>query len=236
VTWLDATSIPGGGNWYKNIQHGLENAYAVICIVSANADESKWVQREQLRADEDDIPLVAVHPKKHRNPIHLQEVQPIVMDSDEAYVSGLARLIAKLGECRATPRKTPTLPVVTTPDPTPDLRAHILEYLKWVLLEAKADLRDSLYVDLSASKEQVNRPKTRSVNKGLSSDLDDDFFTFSSVQMERLDGEDFGKAGQDVPDARQAVRDMQRAVLLGEPGAGKTTTLRKLAVDLARAA
>ncbi len=226
-TWRDATSIPGGDDWYENIQSGLANAYAVICIVTPNADESKWVRREQLRADEDGIPPLAVQPAKHRNPLHLQEVQPILMDTPN-WNAGVLALIDALNRCQTRTRvTTPVMPAV------PNDEALVQEYLKWVLSEAKADLRDALYVELEATPERSAEVRTKSA---LAFGLDDDDFNFSAVGIEHLRHDDFAKAGEDVPDARIAIRDLRRAVLLGEPGAGKTTTLLKLTVDLARAA
>ncbi|MEJ2389456.1 MAG: SUMF1/EgtB/PvdO family nonheme iron enzyme, partial [Chromatiaceae bacterium] len=43
-------------------------------------------------------------------------------------------------------------------------------------------------------------------------------------------------AAKPFPDILQAFSEVKRAALLGQPGAGKTTTLRKLAADLARRA
>jgi len=226
VTWRDATSIPGGEDWYQNIVAGLAGAYAVICIVTQNADESKWVRREQLRADEDGIPPLAVHPAKYRNPLHLQEVQPILMDVPN-YNAGLLALIAALTRCQQRERTVmPAAPVMPNDD------AAIQDYLKWVLSDAKADLRDALYVDLVAAPERTPQMHSKSA---LAFGLDDEF-VFSSIALEHLAHDDFAKAGADVPDARKAIRDLRRAVLLGDPGAGKTTTLLKIAVDLARGA
>ena len=227
-TWRDATSIPGGDDWYQNIVTGLTNAYAVICIVTPNADESKWVRREQLRADEDGIPPLVVQPAKHRNPLHLQEVQPILMDAPN-WNAGVLALIAALERCQ-TRHPAPT---TATPSPAAINEAAVVqEYLKWVLSDAKADLRDALYVELEATPEH---PPEMQAKSALAFGLDDDF-DFSTLGIEHLRHDDFAKAGDDVPDARIAIRELRRAVLLGEPGAGKTTTLLKITVDLARAA
>ncbi len=232
TTWRDAHSIPGGDDWYQNIVTGLANAYAVLCIVTPNADESRWVRREQLRADEDGIPSIAIHPAKYRNPFHLQEVQPILMD-DANFAAGLEQVIAALDRCKTKTRSAPPV-TVSSAFTRPDDDAAVAEYLKWVLSDAKADLRDALYVDLAASPERAPQMRAKSV---LSDDLvRDDEFVFSSIGLEHLAHEDFAKSGEEVPDARQAIRDLRRAVLLGDPGAGKTTTLLKIAVDLARAA
>ncbi|MDZ4771318.1 MAG: TIR domain-containing protein, partial [Chloroflexota bacterium] len=236
TVWRDATSIPGGDDWYQNIITGLAEAYAIVCVVTAHADESKWVRREQLRGDEDNIPLIAVQPAPYRNPVHLQEVLPILMD-DASFPAGLLALIAALGRCQAKPRRPPLS--VLTPGATPTAAAPrinaaaVAEYLKWVLSDAKADLRDALYVDLAATPER--QPEAR-VTSALAFGLDEDEFVFSTVGLEHLPHDDFTKAGEDVADARLAIRLLRRAVLLGDPGAGKTTTLLKFAVDLARAA
>ncbi len=220
ATWRDATSIPGGDDWYQSISEGLKRAYAVVCIVTVNADESKWVRREQLRADEDGIPPIAVHPTKYRNPLHLQEVQPILMDEDH-FDAGLDAVHDALERCKREAR------------PAPRTDDAVQEFLRWVLTEAHADLRDSLYVDLAATPE---RTPTLRAKSPLAGGLDDDGFVFTSIPLEQVDGDDLAKAGEDVPDAREAIREMRRAVLLGAPGAGKTTTLLKITVDLARAA
>ncbi|MBK8030082.1 MAG: TIR domain-containing protein [Chloroflexi bacterium] len=227
TTWRDATSIPGGDDWYENIQSGLANAYAVICIVTPNADESKWVRREQLRADEDGIPPLAVQPAKHRNPLHLQEVQPILMDVPN-WNTGVLALIEALTCCH-----TSTSVVASARPIVPNDDALVQDYLKWVLSDAKADLRDALYVELEATPERSPEALTKSA---LAFGLDDEDFSFSTVGIERLRQDDFAKVGDDVPDARAAIRDLRRVVLLGEPGAGKTTTLLKLTVDQARVA
>ncbi len=41
---------------------------------------------------------------------------------------------------------------------------------------------------------------------------------------------------REVTDVVQAIRDIRRAVLLGDPGSGKSTTLRKMEVDFAELA
>ena len=169
-------------------------------------------------------------PAKYRNPLHLQEVQPILMD-DGNFASGLVQVIAALDRCKAKPRTAVPIPSALASD-IPSDEAAIQEYLKWVLSDAKADLRDALYVDLAAVPERAPQARSKSP---LAFGLDDDF-TFSSIQMEHLTHDDFGKPGEDVPDARKVIHEMRRAVLLGDPGAGKTTTLLKITVDLARAA
>src|SRR2546429_2092022 len=52
VVWLDTSSIPGGDIWLEAITQGINEAFAMISIVSKSANESKWICREYLYADE----------------------------------------------------------------------------------------------------------------------------------------------------------------------------------------
>lgn len=49
-TWLDVESIPEGSTWAREIEKGVENCGALIVIMSKNARESEWVERETLMA------------------------------------------------------------------------------------------------------------------------------------------------------------------------------------------
>ncbi|MBA3869249.1 MAG: toll/interleukin-1 receptor domain-containing protein [Anaerolineae bacterium] len=66
ATWRHKHNIPGGMTWYKSIVDGLDNAYAMIWVISPNADESRWVLREQLYGDERQIPRLLVLMQPHR--------------------------------------------------------------------------------------------------------------------------------------------------------------------------
>ncbi|HEY4034600.1 MAG TPA: TIR domain-containing protein [Ktedonobacteraceae bacterium] len=52
VVWLDISSIPGGDIWIEKITQGISESFAVISVVSKSANESKWIRREYLYADE----------------------------------------------------------------------------------------------------------------------------------------------------------------------------------------
>src|SRR5689334_9235289 len=80
VTWRDQHSIAGGEDWYKSIVQGLHDAYVVLCIVTPAADESRWVLREALYADQQGIPLMPILPAPHKIPFHLISTQPVLCD------------------------------------------------------------------------------------------------------------------------------------------------------------
>jgi WD40 repeat protein len=50
--WLDISSIPGGDIWVEQITQGINASFAMISILSKSANESKWIRREYLYADE----------------------------------------------------------------------------------------------------------------------------------------------------------------------------------------
>ena len=50
--WIDKEQITGGLEWERKIDAALNECLAFIVIVSPNSNQSKWVARETLRADE----------------------------------------------------------------------------------------------------------------------------------------------------------------------------------------
>jgi len=232
IIWRDQHNIPGGEAWYQSIVSGLDSAYAMICVLSPNADESRWVLREQLYGDERRIPRLPVLVQPHRVPFHMLETQPISCIGD-AFTVGVMQLVSYLQPLQA---KVGAAPAGSAPAaPALDEARLRTEYLRFLLAETKADLRDSLYVSLSASAEQAApAPQAKS---GLALGLDMEMlFDLKQLGLEQVRHEDFSQRGEEVTDARQPIREYQRVVLLGEPGAGKTTTLLKLVVDYARQA
>ena len=107
--WRDTSSIVGSEDWYNAIIAGLEEAYAVVLVVTQNADELRWVKREALYADRLEVPTVPVWPERYEARLNLEflliERQPIYCDGSH-YVSGLAQITAKLGELVKAPPPT----------------------------------------------------------------------------------------------------------------------------------
>lgn len=56
--WLDTSEITGDGIWEAAIAEGIERAYAVVTLVSAAANTSKWVRVEFLLAEKRGKPIV----------------------------------------------------------------------------------------------------------------------------------------------------------------------------------
>ena len=239
VTWRDVHSIPGGTRWFRRIKAGLESSFAVIYVDTSSAEASDWVEKEFMYAQVLGLPILPLKLDTTFMSMYTINLNPILCD-DTHFEAGMVELEAQLRTLPQQPIKAgaqmPLDDLPDTSDPIEDAAASekdIQDYLDWLLAQAQADLRDALYVDLAATPE---RPVIGRVKLRLAFGLGDDEFAFTHIGLEQLVHEDFGKPGKDVPDARQAIRDLRRVVLLGDPGAGKTTTLLKLAVDLARAA
>lgn len=228
ATWRDTSSIVGGEEWYKAIVLGIHDAYAMIQVVTPAADLSKWVLREALYADQKGLPIIPVLPRPHPTPFHLIATQPILFGD---YDTELTRLVAALETIHrsAKPMAGPV------PSFGPADRDTELAYLDFVLSEMKAELRTARYVNLGATREEIVLRQPLPMHGADEFEMSFDRFE-PLVKAECLRGEDLAQAGETVEDARVPLREMKRAILLGEPGSGKTTTLQQLAIDLARVA
>jgi hypothetical protein len=241
--WRDIHSIPGGAQWYQRIQQGLKSSYALLYIDTANADESVWVGKEFLYAMDLKVPIIPLRLDEQFRALRTIDLNPVLCDAAR-FDTAVRQIVAVLGNLP----QTPIVPGATAPVPTqqpeaPDSQPALVitakaitDYLEWLLTGLNADLRDALYVNLAAVPEaRLSRPSSVAPFAFDLGGIDLDL-SFRMMPLEQVRGEQFDQAGEPVEDARQPLQAMARAVLLGEPGSGKTTTLLQLAIDLARAA
>lgn len=242
-TWRDVHSIPGGAQWFKRIQSGLETCFAVIYVDTPDAFESPWVEKEYLYSEYLKLPIVPVKLDIRYISITTINLNTILCD-EKGYQVGLAKIISVLGELpRLSVSPNAYKSVVSTLAKSFDPLAHtpespntvdsvaIYDYLKWLLAKVNADLRDALYVNLSASQEVKSAKRRRAFDLS-----DEEDIGYQRLRIERIQEENFTVRTQEVPDARIPLRELNQVILLGDPGAGKTTTLLQLAIDLAREA
>lgn len=70
-TWFDVDSIPEGSTWAREIEHGVEGCGALVVVMSENARESEWVERETLLAMSLRKPVFIALIEETRLPIYL---------------------------------------------------------------------------------------------------------------------------------------------------------------------
>jgi hypothetical protein len=120
TVWTDEGIEPGTSSWKKAIQEAIENAGCLVVILSPDAKQSEWVERELDYASAQKVrifPLLARGDERDAIPFALSGSQFI--DMRFAYASGLHNLTAvlrdHLGLNPETPARTPTLSPHFTP-------------------------------------------------------------------------------------------------------------------------
>jgi formylglycine-generating enzyme required for sulfatase activity len=224
--WIDKSSIKGGDEWIMTIADGILNSYAFVLIATQAALESRWVQDEILWARKKNkliIPLLLEDVTSEARYFPLASYQGVPC-FDGNYAIALHKLLNSL------PHPAISTVEITTEQTTQlriDSRKAELAYLERLRLEEL--LNTDKYTPLAGSSEQYLRRQTemRPIFELLPIVKD---------QPEREDAIGENVLEQNEPrmfeDAVAEIRRIRRAVLLGEPGCGKSTTIWRLASDL----
>src|SRR5215216_1571612 len=69
--WVDANDIPDGSTWMREIEKAVRACGALIVVMSKDARESEWVERETLLGMELRKPLFIVRIDDEPLPLHL---------------------------------------------------------------------------------------------------------------------------------------------------------------------
>ena len=108
--WMDTTSMAGGERWTKEIESAIEGATSVVVVVSQSSNESVWVRREVLYAQQlckRVVPVLAAHAPL---PVHLVNLRALALQED--FNGGLDQLVNALrgqtvGAAVASGKRTP---------------------------------------------------------------------------------------------------------------------------------
>ncbi len=220
--WIDTTTLKGGTEWLSAISEGINNSYAVVALCSKAAMDSRWVQDELLWARKKNkriVPLLLEDVSDDNRFILLNGLQPIHwLRGQDA--RGLERLLRDLpAPLHITPERAPALAqLLATP------RALELEYLDRLRFEEL--LNTEKYTPLTGTV-QAHRDR-RTVLPVVARP------EFEHTAWHQL--EDGFATPERFDNALEKLLQIRRAALLGEPGAGKTTTLWALASRLVNAA
>ena len=213
--WLDTKGIGGGEKWVLALSAAILNSYAVVVIATRKALKSDWVQKEIAWAKTNNIkiiPLLREQVMKEPEYFLVNDFQWIPALSESEYSAALPKLVSSLEALK--PKNRPAANGGKTPRAIP--RELELAYFQRLQTEGV----NEVYTPLGGKAQQTRQAEMRPR------------FSLMPVDEE-------GRLMPEVmpfADAVQVIKNMRRAVLLGEPGGGKTTTIWKLAADLVETA
>ncbi|MGF1547358.1 MAG: NACHT domain-containing protein [Thiotrichales bacterium] len=232
----DESSIDEGEqDWEQRIALALDRADVVVCVVCRDSAESKWVKREMLRADAQSKVVVPLRVEAVPVPFVHQEKQPVEHRGNDA--DTLQRLAeALLREWKKSLGQAATSTAGTS----------VAAVLSSLQRERESTwLQDLVYCRFAEHREvytalEGREVRSRSLGRTLRSvpiHTHVMLKCFGKTQEPQAVPDDPVTYG-DALDAYRALatRKARRLVVLGEPGAGKSYSLQRIALDYAERA
>lgn len=218
IVWQDLTAIKGGDEWIKSIESGVERSYALVTVVSEASQKSEWVQIEYLHAKRRGKTIIPIKVDASEIPTLMLAMN--VVHGHPDLNTGISQLLASL-----------PAPAEIKPEPQ-DRRALELRYLDSLLLDHS--VWQQVYTPM-AGVGQLQAPKEHK-KQGIqmrTTPTTIDVGYLGQKFQNHAEGEKQGEAiaKQYEADITPALEEMRQLVILGKPGAGKTTTLWKILSD-----
>lgn len=216
--WMDKLEIKTGDNWVDAIQQALNNCAGLIAVLSPDYFTSKYCPNELTRAYNMNRPIFPViHRRVEQkdmpfqldmtNHIDFSDLEDPNADSDR-----YDQLIAAIKA--AAPDQIGSAPDLT------------IQYLNTLIEELEKRAGVLQYVELEGSWVQtVDRPNPH-MDAGWESE-------FAMLTASETDPDPTAKRVM-TGDISAAIQNNPVFILSGEPGTGKTTTIRRLASDAAK--
>lgn len=226
--WVDCLpeGIRPGDDWPRSLEAALDTCAAMVVLLSPDYARSEICRRELGRVDQRGraiypVLLSAVAPAEL--PLELQRLQHIDFTSasdQDAFRVACDKLLSRLQDGRA--------PIGQRPDPE-------RQYLLTLISNLEATGGISQYVALDAELSPRDEDRARKLPRFATAwGLDAEFFLLEAEPQAPPHGRRPSPA-QPVRAILDLVQSPRVFALLGDPGAGKSTTLRRLALEMARA-
>ena len=210
----------GSDRWLAEVGAALSQAYGVVCLVGRQTAQDRWVQVELLAAQDKRKPLVALQlPDTNLPPTLPGSISLFPLPASGLLPVGLLNALPhQPGQPTASAEVAPLSPALI-------MRSAELRYMDSLRL---AELHYvGQYTRLGG---QTQFTRSRGDRLRLNPVVARTEFHHAPWRQEA----DQPKTSPPQPfeDAVTELQAIRRAVLLGDPGSGKTTTLYKLASDL----
>jgi formylglycine-generating enzyme required for sulfatase activity len=205
----DERSIEPDESFVQKIQQAINQSTIVAILWSERADNSRWVERERLAAEEINKPRIVLSVDELvKLPLDLKSLSPL--DYINTPERSVEKLVQRFHDIEGTSGS----------------RRDELQYLNELIQREELELSKQIYVSLHGELEQQK--------------LDARFERMPQhIRVLMRDACDITGTQNEThhyDDILQAVTTSEQAVILGEPGCGKTMSLRRFALDLAEKA
>ncbi len=214
----DETLLDRGSDaWLAALAERLSTAYALVLLAGPQTRDSHWVQIELLGALEKRKPIVVLRRGDSPLPPYLPQRTPVV-DYDAARAADFAPLLAAL------PRLPADLPAERDLALSPALQRRVreLDYMDRLKL---AELQHvARYTRLGGASSLRRTPGDLLDLQPVVAKQEYTYQPWREAERDAVETRTFDNAVDEL-------RDIRRAVLLGDPGSGKTTTLYRLAAE-----
>ena len=214
--FLDEEDIQPGDRWIQALKDGVGQSRVMLSVVSPAAHDRPWLEKEYIAASEEGIPVIPVLATAGRLPFQINNLQAVSLFGDDKEVQWrrlLNRIREYLGEL-----------------PVPKPRTAEQRYLERLLRdndERALYFASKVYAPLAG---QYQKEQRRIAPACMSPRL---LHRHRTESNEPLEGQ--GQATEH-DNIITAFHEYGRLVLLGEPGAGKTFSLWRIAADYAQKA
>lgn len=228
--WRDETGVlEGDPNWYDRIKSELHAADLLVAIIGMDSEVCRWQTRELLAADRRGKPIVALRVDDWAQMPHvLYEKQPVEARPDRAET--LAVLVEALQRAASTLPAAPSTNGSVSAKIPSDQRAAEIVWLE-SLLYGDLSARPSLYVPLEGIERSSPRAERSLKKVRIATDSLLNAFGVADAAKKTIATRSYS----DVLDAYRELGDLKvrRLAVLGEPGAGKSFSLERIALAYA---